>query len=153
MSRSSSGLNIVRQLTRSVTEAHITLVQKAESLLYWLSVQVICYQIIVKIVGQSDAALHLVEFQRQAVGVRKEGKAAARQFINTNGLAGHRVFLQPLNSGQQVGHGEGEVAQAGSFRVAGARRRIAEREQLDDVLALHGQVQLIRVPFGPMGFG
>jgi hypothetical protein len=57
------------------------------------------------------------------------------------------------DGGGHVGHGEGEVAQAGGFGVAGAGRRVGEEKQLQHVLPADGQIQFVRVARRPVGFG
>lgn len=89
----------------------------------------------------------LHQFQGQTVGIGKEDAAATGEGVDADGLGGDAVAVQLGDTLLDVGYREGEVAQALGLGVGGALGRSGEGEKLDEVGAVHGQVDLVGVAF------
>lgn len=97
--------------------------------------------------------LFLVKFYWQAVGVFKENKALRGVSVHANVLVCYALPVQLAYRRLNVVDFKGEVTQPGGLGAADPFGRVGEREQLDDVLAVEGQVGLIRVPLGSVVLG
>ncbi len=88
----------------------------------------VCYE---GVPSDAGTTLPLIELQRKAVGIGKEGEAFARMFVDPDRLDNDPVALQVLNDWLESSNRECEMAQPLRLRLRGPCRRVWEREELD----------------------
>lgn len=93
-----------------------------------------------------------IEFQGEIIRVGEEGEAFAREFVYADRFAVYAPGLKISDALVQVAHAKGQVAEAAGFGPRGAAGSLGKGKQFDHIVLVKGQVQFIRLPFGPIGF-